>query len=242
VEVGPNRFGLDGIELDIDRPDGRCRGRLAFDGVHGWPVRLLAPGAMGPFRFVPLLECYHGILSFNHLLSGRLEVDGTSWDFAGGKGYCEKDWGRSMPSAWVWLQCNHFGDAGLSLSSSIARIPWAGAAFTGHIVGLRLAGRLVEFVTWNGSRLDELAVGEHSVRFTLRRGCLRLEVDAERAAGAALASPEQGAMSGRISETLNATVRCRLTEAGRTVFEDSGRFAGLEVVGDAAGLAPTRAR
>jgi hypothetical protein len=231
VSVGPNCFSLDGIDLNIDRPEGQCRGRLEFSGVHGWPVRLLAPGAMGPFRFVPMMECYHGVLSFDHRLSGRVEVDGASWDFTGGKGYCEKDWGRSMPSAWVWLQCGHFGDAAVSLSASIARVPWAGSAFTGHIVGLWLAGRLVEFVTWNGSRLAELTVGERAVRFALERGRSRLEVDAERAAGASLAAPEQGAMSGRISETLGAAVHVKLAEGGTTVFQGEGRFAGLEVVG-----------
>lgn len=237
IAVGPNRFSLDAIELDIDRPEGRCRGRLRFTGVHGWPVRLLAPGAMGPYRFVPRMECYHAVLSFNHSVEGRLEVDGASVDFTGGRGYCEKDWGTSMPRAWVWLQCNNFRDAGASLSASIARIPWLGSWFAGFIVGLWRGGRLTEFVTWNRSRLAHLAVGAERVGFALKRGRSRLEVEAERAGGVVLAAPERGAMSGRISETLGATVRCRLVEAGRTVFEDAGRFAGLEVVGPAAELA-----
>ena len=196
---------------------------------------------MGPFRFVPQMECYHAVLSFSHPVTGRLDVDGTTTDFTGGKGYCEKDWGRSMPRAWVWLQCNNFADNAASLSASIARVPWLGSQFAGFIVGLSLGDRLVEFVTWNGSRLSRLEVGDRLVEFALARGNLRLEVAAERTAGAVLSAPECGAMSGRISETLSANVRCRLTEARRTVFEGSGRFAGLEVVGDAAGLAPARA-
>ncbi|WP_243392439.1 MULTISPECIES: tocopherol cyclase family protein [unclassified Mesotoga] len=29
-------------------------------------------------------------------------------DLTGGKGYIEKDWGRSLPDAWIWMQSNNF--------------------------------------------------------------------------------------------------------------------------------------
>ncbi len=52
----------------------------------------------------PAMECYHGVVSMYHLLSGHLEINGDKVDFSGGKGYIEKDWGRSMPSDWIWIQ------------------------------------------------------------------------------------------------------------------------------------------
>ena len=42
--------------------------------------------------------------------SGSLEINGAEISFEGGKGYIEKDWGRSMPSDWIWIQSNHFED------------------------------------------------------------------------------------------------------------------------------------
>ena len=51
---------------------------------------------MGPFSFVPLMECYHGILSMNHSLKGTLSFQGENLLFTGGKGYIEKDWGHSF--------------------------------------------------------------------------------------------------------------------------------------------------
>ena len=45
----------------------------------------------------------------------------------------------------------------------------------------------------------------------------------------------------RVMESLTATIRVRLVEigSGRVVFEDEGRHAGLEVVGDLPGLGVT---
>ena len=64
---------------------------------------------MGPYTFAPFMECYHGVLSFDHTIAGSLAVDGQELDFTGGHGYIEKDWGQAFPKAWIWTQSNHFG-------------------------------------------------------------------------------------------------------------------------------------
>jgi succinate dehydrogenase/fumarate reductase flavoprotein subunit len=48
-------------------------------------------GTMGWYAFVPAMECYHGVLSFDHLLEGGLELNGQYIDYTGGRGYIEKD-------------------------------------------------------------------------------------------------------------------------------------------------------
>ena len=45
---------------------------------------------MGPFSFVPFMECYHGVLSMNHSIKGRLDFNGESLSFDNGKGYMER--------------------------------------------------------------------------------------------------------------------------------------------------------
>ena len=76
IRVGPNHFRADRIELDIDRPEGRMAGELRFSGGTPWPVTLTSPGIMGPYAFAPFMECYHGVLSFDHSIAGQLAVDG----------------------------------------------------------------------------------------------------------------------------------------------------------------------
>lgn len=60
---------------------------------------------MGPFRFLPGMECSHGVISMGHSLEGKLDLNGKRIDFSGGTGYVETDRGRSFPSAYLWTQC-----------------------------------------------------------------------------------------------------------------------------------------
>jgi len=82
--------------------------------------------------FGPIMECYHDIISLDHSLSGSLLSNDTEIVFNGGWGYIEKDWGKSFPEAYVWIQSNHFQKKETSLSASIAKIPWLNGFFRGY--------------------------------------------------------------------------------------------------------------
>lgn len=242
IRVGPSRFTSTRISLDVDDPALRMRGELAFDPLIPWPVSLTSPGIMGWYAWVPRMECYHGVLGFDHGISGSLEINGCTVDFNGGRGYIEKDWGMSFPSAWVWFQSNHFEKPGTCITASVAVIPWGGSSFPGFIVGLFHAGRLYPFATYNGARSEKLKINDERVHWVLRRGRYRLEMNASRAGGGLLHAPTPTGMGRCIAETLNAVIDLRLTEiqphGSRLVFAGSGRNAGLEAVGDLASLVP----
>ena len=235
VRVGPNRFGADGIDLDLPQ----LRGRIAFDGpLVPWPVTLREPGIMGWYGLVPFMECFHGIVSFGHGLSGTLDVEGEPTPFDGGRGYIEKDWGKAFPRGYVWLASNHLDtaageDPSASLIASVAIIPWLGGSFRGSIVGFRHGGRLHKWTTYNRSRERELAIDDTHVRWELEGpdGVLRLE--AERTRGGLLHAPLRDAMHQRVEETLDAQVHVRHTGPDGTILHESvARCAGLEVFGD----------
>ena len=114
VRVGNSRFTSESIALDIDTPEGRVQGEIQFNQRALFPSNLWMPGIMGPFAWIPAMECYHGLISLDHHLTGTLTVDGEAWDFSGGRGYIEKDWGTNFPSAYVWMQSNHFTTPGTS--------------------------------------------------------------------------------------------------------------------------------
>ena len=243
IRVGPNHFRADRIELDIDRPGGRMVGELRFAGGMPWPVTLTSPGVMGPYTFAPFMECYHGVLSFEHSITGELTVDNARLDFTGGRGYIEKDWGQAFPKAWIWMQSNHFGATavGTCLTASVAIIPWLRGAFPGFIVGLRHGDRLYRFATYTNATITRLDLTDTHVtwQMTGRSGphntphCL--EIVAWRAEGGLLHSPERSAMLQRVLESLTARLDVRLAAVlgGReqVIFEGEGRHAGLEIVG-----------
>ncbi len=236
VAIGKNFFSLHDLRLDLC--DGRnvIKAELRFNDIRPWPVRLLSPGVMGWYRFVPLMECYHGVLSFDHDIEGYLSINGDRRDFSGGKGYIEKDWGVSMPSSWIWMQTNHFDEEDVSLSGSIAKIPWLGSFFTGYIFGLWHHGRLYQFTTYDGAKIDKLQVFSERVEIALENHAYYMEIVADRREGVDIPAPSLGEMTSKVNETLDSRIGIKLYQKKKSglvlVFSGVGRNSGLEFVGD----------
>jgi len=199
-----------------------------------WPSSVLSPNIMGPFSFIPFMECNHGILSMNHTIEGSIKHEGKDIDFSGGRGYMEKDWGRSFPSAYIWMQSNHFSESNISIKSSIAKIPWLGSSFVGFIAGVYLKDRIIQFTTYNLSRLKKAHVNDNEVNVILENPKHRLTIKAIRKESTELASPIMGFMDGRIEESMEAELHVKLVhkKSGEVLLDDIGRNAGLEIAGN----------
>lgn len=235
IRIGPNRFTACDMALDLQGPDLPAKGTLRFRGLNRWPVRLTSPGIMGWYAWIPFMETYHGVVSLDHGIEGELVIGAEQVDFTGGRGYTEKDWGRSFPSAWIWFQTNHFGQPGTSLTASVAIIPWIGRSFPGFIVGLLHNGRLYRFATYTGAEMENLDITDEEVNWTISDRSYRLEMRATRAEGGLIQAPTTVDMGRRITETLDARVEVRLyegRESRRPLFEGTGRHGGLEASGD----------
>lgn len=236
VRIGPNRFTLEQISLQIEAPERKVTGEMRFTGLTPWPVTLRSPGIMGWYAWVPFMECYHGVLSLDHRLQGVLTVDGERVDFSGGRGYTEKDWGRLFPAAWVWLQSNHFERPETSITASVAVIPWIRSAFRGFIAGLWHDGLLYQFATYTGARVEKLTICDDFVTWIVRDRRHRLEMLAQRARTGVLRGPSGVDMGGRVPESLQSSVVVQLSSVvgggEHLIFEGTGRNAGLEVSGD----------
>ena len=228
LQLGNNFFSAHSMRLDLPG----FQGGIKFENPVTWPKMLGAPGIMGWYGFVPFMECNHGVVSIQHGLEGKIEHPEATLDFSGGKGYIEKDWGRSFPQAYVWMQTNHFSTSDrASLLASVAHIPWLRSHFIGFISGFWLDGRLYRFATYTGAK-KHLEIGENTVTLIFKNRNEELRLLATQAAGTALVSPLQGEMTGKINESLQATVQVELLLGGQRVFEDTGRNAGLELAGE----------
>ena len=241
VRVGPNTFSPRGIHIDLPGIRGDIQFTSPFDP---WPVTWRRPGIMGWYAWVPMMECYHGIVSFGHTLSGTLEVAGQPHSFDGGRGYVEKDWGRAFPAGYVWMHSNHVaGEPDASLQASVAIIPWLRSSFRGFIVGLRLGDRLHTWATYNGSRETSLDITETHVRWGLKGPSGMLHLEAERRRGGLLHAPIRTRMHERVEETLDAEIHLTFTDlSGVVVLDSDATTAGLEVHGDLVRLLAINAR
>ena len=236
LSLAGNNFSAGSMTLNLPA----ASGTLLFSDTVPWPSKWYSPGIMGPYTFAPFMECNHGIVSMDHGISGTLVINGEEVDFNGGRGFIEKDWGHSFPSAYIWMQSNHFEKPGISFKASVARIPWFTGNFTGFIAGFRVENRLYRFTEYNRSRLSNLSFdgSEIEIRFSNRTGTLSIKAPVDKATG--LAAPVRGLMDGRIEESMTSVINLTLTEGGtdRVIFSGSGRNGSIEVFGDTDTLLP----
>ncbi len=231
IQVGTSTFSLVGIHLDINSGPVTLSGKLDYTDPVRYPGTLMSPGIMGWYSYVPFMECYHGIVSANHDLSGTLTFNKKEIDYSGGKGYIEKDWGTSFPEAWIWIQCNGFQRKDASLFISIAKIPWLGKFFMGFIAFLYLGGKYYMFSTYNRSKITRISFEGQKLAVVLKHGSFRLETRVIKNISGELKAPLTGNMSRRIKESNDSIVEVNLSgQGGNVIFKGTGHRAGLEIV------------
>lgn len=233
IRVGDSTFTLGEVNLDIDDKV-KASGILRYSGHTLYRSPPFHRGVMGWFGYVPFMQTYHGLISLDHEVHGAVDLNGRTLDFKGGRGYIEKDWGRSFPEAWIWMQCNSFNEPGTSLMFSSAVIPWMGLSFVGHLCVLLLGGETLNLSTYNGGRIRVLDTQEDSLSLKVETRRHTLEIEASRLSSTDLKSPIRGEMTGRTVESLDAVIEARLTmktgHGEKELFSGTGRHAGLEIM------------
>ena len=229
VRINENSFSTNRIKINLPS----INGLLHFNEHFYWPKKITSPGIMGWYSFVPFMECYHQVVSMNCNLTGKLIINKKEIDFTNGRGYIEKDWGRSFPSSWIWMQSNHFSDAPVSFKLSVAKIPWLNSSFVGFICAFLIKDKFIRFATYTGAKLKNIELTEDKILVSLEDKEYILNVTAFKAEGAELASPVLGFMDGRVKESMNAKLQVELISKkdGKIIFSDTGRNSGLEIAG-----------
>lgn len=148
IRIGKNIFSKKGIYLDIKNDEISLKGKLLYGTFH--PI---GNTIMGPFRYLPGMECKHEIISMYHNVKGELTLDGEPMIFSGGLGYIEKDWGFSFPSSYTWLHCNQFDTDKCSIMVSVADIPYHGINFKGCICAISYNEKNYRLATYLGVKI-----------------------------------------------------------------------------------------
>jgi hypothetical protein len=238
VSIGPNHFSDKGFSLDIDQQGMEVQAEIGIHGLVPYPVTLLSPGIMGWYAYVPFMECYHGMVSISHFLSGSVNINGKLLSFEGGKGYIEKDWGTSFPECWIWLQGNCFGDADTCVMLSVAKIPFMGRFFVGFICFVYHAGTLYRFTTYTSSHITRLDLIGDILTISVRNKNHVITIRARQTEGSHLVAPVRGAMERVMKESLDSTVEIELSNiGGEMIYKGSSVRSGLEITGDIISLA-----
>ncbi|NLC87388.1 MAG: hypothetical protein GX682_01200 [Clostridiaceae bacterium] len=69
ISIGNNYFSLEYINLQINEENLTLKGKLFYNNHLQIEKNLFNPNIMGPFSFLPFMECNHCILSMKHDIS-----------------------------------------------------------------------------------------------------------------------------------------------------------------------------
>jgi tocopherol cyclase len=221
IRIGESIFSHRGLKINMNGKDFTCSGTIKYPSLTP-----LKSDIMGPFRFVPFMECNHGVISMKHHLEGALTLNGKKMDFADGNGYIEKDWGSSFPQNYLWLQCNRFTDPSCSIMVSIAKIPFAGFHFQGCICAVTFQGKEYRLATYNGVKIIRYSQNE----LVLRQGKYCLQAEMRSDSPQQLLAPRLGGMTRRIRENMSCPARFRFYCAEKLLFDLQSEDAGYEFV------------
>ncbi len=106
-----------------------------------------------------------------------------------------------------------------------------GNYFVGYIAAVQIGDELHRFATCNGAKFKTRIEGD-SVYMDFKKGNKVLSVRATKGIGADLKSPISGQMTGKVNESLTATMLVKLIIDGKPELIAEGHNAGLEVASD----------
>ena len=207
VKIGNCVFSDKEIILDFKDDGLILDGKLYFE-----QLTLIRYDIMGPFNYVPFMQCRHSVYSMRHKINGQITVNDQLYKFENGIGYVEGDCGRSFPKKYIWTQCCFENN---SLMLSVADIPFLGLHFTGIIGVVLIDGKEYRIATYLGARIKQ--VDKNNV--TVKQGSFEFTAKLLRKNAQPLAAPTNGDMCRTIHESASCEAYYRFSHKDRVLCE-----------------------
>lgn len=207
IDINENHFGFDGIKLNIQTENISIKGTVSFGQFN--PIKY---DIMGPFKYIPLMQCRHSVVSMLHSISGNIEINGEVYTFDNDFGYIEGDRGYSFPSVYLWTQCLYKTN---SVMLSVADIPFGLFHFTGIIGVLLIDGKEYRIATYLGAKAVKIENGEAIIKQKNQKLSVKL---LEKHAHPLLA-PVSGDMVRTIRESASCVAQYKFEIDGKTILD-----------------------
>lgn len=232
VKIGKNLFSKTNLHIDIDdrKQNLKINGDIKYTNSKNIKTNLFNPNIMGPFSYIPFMECNHAILGMKNKTYGKININGNKINFDDGIGYIEKDWGCSFPKNYIWCQANNFKNSKASFMLSIANIPFKAFNFRGVICDLIIDDDEYKFTTYNNSKIIKYNVNDKYLNITLKKGEYNINIKSKYDKGLNLKAPVKGKMDKYIFENINSKIDITLKKDSQIIFEDTSYNCGLEIV------------
>lgn len=93
IKIGNNFFSKNKIHIDIkdETQNLIVFGDIRYTEVQNINTNFLNPNIMGPFSYIPFMECNHAILNMKTTANGFININNDKIKFENSIGYMEKD-------------------------------------------------------------------------------------------------------------------------------------------------------
>jgi len=232
IKIGNNFFSKDNIHIDIKDDNQRLiiYGDIKYSNGKNINTSFFKPNIMGPFSFIPFMECNHAILNMKNQATGTIIINNNKITFNDGTGYIEKDWGYSFPNSYLWCQGNNFQKSTASFMLSIADIPFKIFHFKGIICALMVNDEEYNFTTYNNTKLIKYEIEDNLLNIVLKKDNYCLHIKSQYNSGFKLAAPVKGKMEKDILESISESISVILKKDNNIIFSDTSTNCGLEIV------------
>lgn len=211
IMIGNNYFSTTKIILDIENDDINLKGEIEYKNITPINKNKYMPNIMGPFAYIPNMECNHSIISMFHDINGYIVINDNEIIINNQIGYIEKDYGTSFPNTYIWLQCSKKEEQKkISVFLAIADIPILKTSFRGHICVLYHNNKEYRFSTYNCSKIVKYEAYENKLYVKLKNKKQTLIIELDSSNSNVLKAPKLGSMDNIVNESLNAVCRLRL--------------------------------
>lgn len=236
IMIENNILSAEFIQLDLKDEHFHLVGKITFAKGKQIDTTIWRPGLMGPFKFLPFLKSYHEVLSLTHPIMGELEFNGKMFNFNEGKGAMDKDWGRSFPNVWIWMQCNHFQNHDAALMVGVARMPIYLNYYTAFAVPFYFNDKVETYANYTGAHIAKLYRYKGYIHLIITEKSKVIDLKIFGKEDIPLVASPMGNPIRDIYEYTGAKVEVKVTQGGRVVFEDIGEHAYLKIGGNTSKL------
>jgi tocopherol cyclase len=215
-------------------PIQNCRWCYQTIPVYGWgQPQQFQQSTAGLLSFLPIFEPGWQILMAHGLATGWIEWQGQRYEFDRVPAYSEKNWGRSFPEKWFWINCNSFEDSiGLALTAGGGKRKVLWMTEEVGMIGIHYRGKFYEFVPWN-SQIDWQVQPWGEWRMQASNQDFQVELTGTTdLAGTMVRTPTAQGLSICCRDTLKGRLKLDLrTRQGEPIMTATSSLAGLEVGG-----------
>jgi tocopherol cyclase len=124
-----------------------CQWCYEIKPIYGWGKQQATAGLLS---YLPIFDPGWQILMAHGLATGWINWKGQMFHFKDAPAYSEKNWGRSFPQKWFWLNSNYFNDyPDLAITAVGSKRRVLGMTEDVGLIGIHYQGKFYEFVPWN---------------------------------------------------------------------------------------------